>query len=254
MDTNVSRREVLAGCAAAASVGLAGCASGELTASAAITDELAAEGVTSLSVDVTNGDISVQDEQRQSVRVEGQKRAASEQDLEDVGLETRRKGDTLVLAADHGEDGWLPSFGTNSEVNLALAVPESLSAVEAGTTNGDVEAEGLGTNLDAETTNGDVDVRDHRGAATAVTTNGEVSLRLDEGADVTAESTNGDIEVVTPASMAAQFSLETTNGDVSVEGVDGLSVGDTDSFETVTGDGTHEVRCETTNGDITVRS
>jgi DUF4097 and DUF4098 domain-containing protein YvlB len=54
--------------------------------------------------------------------------------------------------------------------------------------------------------------------------------------------------------MAAQFSLETTNGDVSVEGVDGLSVSDTDSLETVTGDGTHEVRCETTNGDITVRS
>ncbi|WP_159900282.1 DUF4097 family beta strand repeat-containing protein [Salinirussus salinus] len=254
MNKNVSRREVLAGCAAAASAGLAGCASGELTASAPVTDELAADGVTSLSVDVTNGDITVRDDQRQSVKIDGQKRAPSEEDLADVGLETRREGDTLVLAADHPDDGWLPSFGTNSEVNLDLAVPESLSAVEAGTTNGDVEAEGLDADLDSETTNGDIDVRDHRRAATAVTTNGEVSLRLDEGADVTAESTNGDIEVVTPASMAAQFSLETTNGDVSVEGVDGLSVSDTDSLETVTGDGTHEVRCETTNGDITVRN
>lgn len=254
MDRTVTRRDVLTVCAAAASAGLAGCASGELTASATITDELAADGVTSLSVDVTNGDITVRDEQRQSVKVDGQKRAPSEEDLADVGLETRREGDTLVLAADHGDDGLLPSFGTNSEVNLDLAVPASLSTVEAGTTNGDVEAEGLAADLDLDTTNGDIHVRDHRGATTAVTTNGEVSLRLEEAADVTAESTNGDIEVVPPASMAAQFSLETTNGDVSVEGVNGLSVEDTDSLETVTGDGTHEVRCETTNGDITVRN
>jgi len=254
MNKNVSRRDVLTGCAAAASAGLAGCASGELTASAPIAEELAVDGITSLSVDVTNGDITVQDGQRQSVALEGQKRAPSEADLEDVRLRTRREGDTLVLTADHGDDGWLPSFGTNAEVNLGLTVPESLSTVAAGTTNGDVEADGLAAGLELDSTNGDIGVREHRGAATAVTTNGDVSLQLDESGDVTAESTNGDVELTVPGSMAARFSLETTNGEVSVEGVDGLSVGDTGSLETVTGDGTHEVRCETTNGDITVRN
>lgn len=254
MDRTLTRRQVLTGCAVGASAGLAGCMSSELTATAPVTDELAVDGITALSVDVTNGDVTVEDEQRQSVKVDGQKRAASEEDLADVSLETRREGNTLVLAADHGDDGWLPSFGTNGEINLDLTVPESLSLVEGGTTNGDVEADGLDASLDLDTTNGDIDVRDHRRAATAVTTNGEVSLQLAESADVTAESTNGDVEVVVPESMAARFSLKTTNGDVSVEGIAGLSVSDTDSLETVVGDGTHQVRCDTTNGDITVRS
>ena len=257
MDRTLTRREVLTGCAVAASAGLAGCASGELTASATVADELNADGVTSVTVDAINGDITVQEEQRQSVAVDGQKRVPSEEDLEGVSLETRHEGDTLVLATDHQDqqdDGWLPSFGPNSEVNLDITVPESLSTVAVGTTNGDVEAEGLEATLDLDTTNGDIDVRGHRGVARIVTTNGEVSLGLETGADVTAESTNGDVDIGVPSSMAAQFSLQTTNGDLSVEGIDGLSVGDTDSLETVTGDGTHEVRCETTNGDITISS
>ncbi|MFT4950058.1 MAG: DUF4097 and DUF4098 domain-containing protein YvlB [Natronomonas sp.] len=253
MDPTISRREILTGCAAAASTGLAGCLSGELTASAAVTEEIAGDGVRSLSVEMTNGDITVRDEQRGSVVVRGEKRAASEEALQDVRLETRREGDTLVIAAAHdGSDGWVPSLGTNAEINLDLTVPESLSTVEGDTTNGDVDAGRLDTDLDLDTTNGDVDVREHRGAASVVTTNGAVSLQLEAGADVTAESTNGDIEVGVPPSIAAQFSLETANGDVRVAGIDGLSVGETDTLEIVTGDGTHEVRCETTNGDITV--
>ncbi len=252
MDRTPTRREVLTGCAVAASAGLAGCAAGELTAATTVTDDIAADGISALSVEVTNGDITVHDEQRQSVVVDGEKRAPSEEDLENVRLETRREGDTLVLAADHGDDGWLPSFGRDAEVTLDLTVPESLSAVEVGTTNGDVDAGRLGTALTLDTTNGDIDVREHRGTASVVTTNGEVSLQLEAGADVTAESTNGDIDIGVPPSMAAQFSLQTTNGDVSIEGIEGLSVSDTDSLETVTGDGTHEVQCETTNGDITI--
>lgn len=252
MDRTPTRREVLTGCAVAASAGLAGCASGELTAAAPVTEDIAADGVSALSVEVTNGDITVHDEGRQSVVVDGEKRAPSEEDLENVRLETRREGDTLVLAADHGDDGWFPSFGRSAEVTLDLTVPESLSTVEVGTTNGDVVADSLGAGLALDTTNGDIDVREHRGAANAVTTNGEVSLQLDAGADVTAESTNGDIDIGVPPSMAAKFSLRTTNGDVSIEGIEGLSISDTDSLETVTGDGTHEVQCETTNGDITI--
>jgi len=215
MDRTLTRRQLLTGCAVAASAGLAGCAAGELTA-APVTDELAADGVPSVAVDVTNGDVTVQEQQRHSVAVDGQKRAASEEGLEAVGLETRREGDTLVLAATHGDDGWLPSFGVNSKVNLDLTVPESLSTVEVETTNGDIDAEGIDAVLDLDTTNGDVDVREHRGAAGIVTTNGEVSLQLETGADVTAESTDGDIEVGVLPSIATEFSLRTTNGDITI--------------------------------------
>ncbi|MEF8886686.1 MAG: hypothetical protein V5A30_02685 [Haloarculaceae archaeon] len=59
MDRRLTRRECLTGCAVAASASLAGCASGALTASATVAEELAADGVTSVTVDVVNGDVTV---------------------------------------------------------------------------------------------------------------------------------------------------------------------------------------------------
>lgn len=230
-----TRRRVIAGGASAVAAGLAGCLGGENDTEETVTDEIAADDIDRLSVETTNGEIRVHGEERDTVTLTARKQGQDEDDLDDVTVETERTGQTLNIVADDGKSGLAALFGPEPEVDLELAVPLSLATVEADTTNGDIQCNNLESSISAETTNGDV------------------ATELNDAEDIQAETTNGDIEVSVPPTIEAKLSLETTNGALDVRRLDGYEVDSESSVEATLGAGTHEIDCETTNGDVTVQ-
>ncbi|MDB2283624.1 hypothetical protein PM030_17530, partial [Halorubrum ezzemoulense] len=83
----LSRRNLLGACIAAGTATLAGCTSGSLEAETTVTREYDGTDISEINVQGVNGDIAIRDTQRETIQLNGTKRAASE----DAVLNARRR-------------------------------------------------------------------------------------------------------------------------------------------------------------------
>ena len=98
----LSRRRLLGGCAAAGTVGLAGCSSRSLAAETTVTETYDASEIATLAINVPNGTVDSTGQQRQTVGVEARKQAVDEDALGRLTLQNERSEDSLPLAVDSG--------------------------------------------------------------------------------------------------------------------------------------------------------
>lgn len=247
----LSRRELLAGCATLGAAGLGGCLGGSLDETETVTQEHDGADIGRVGVATPDGEVELRGVERETIQVAGTKRAADEDALNDITLEAEHDGDTLSLTAEVDDSDGLLSLEPSPRMDLAVEVPET-RAVEAETTNGDVNCELPAPDaVGVRTTNGNVNcTAGDPGTVSARTVNGDISLFLDELADVTAETTNGDVTITVPASAEPEVSFETTNGSLDITGLDAASLDVDSTVETTIGDGTHRIAVETTNGDF----
>ncbi|RJX48921.1 hypothetical protein [Halonotius pteroides] len=98
----LSRRTLLGGCAAAGTVGLAGCSSRSLAAETTVTEEYDASEIATLGVDIPNGTVDSTGQQRQTVGVEATKQAVDEDAFDRLTLQDERSEDSLSPAVDSG--------------------------------------------------------------------------------------------------------------------------------------------------------
>jgi len=232
---SMPRRQLLGGCASVGVIGLSGCISTGLDAEETISREYD-EDVSTVAIETVNGEVKVRGEDRETISVEGTKRAPDDDALDEISLESESDDETLAFRADVDSSSSFFSLGGESaRIDLTVWVPEEL-AVDADTTNGDM----------------DLDLRESDDV-TADTTNGDIAIAVASTPDMTAETTNGDVEIALPETAEPEISFDTTNGDIEVTGLTDSLDGDS-SIETTIGDGTHEISVETTNGDLTVRS
>lgn len=234
MERTVSRRRVLAASGALATAGLAGCTVQGREAEESVSREYDADAV---SLETIRGSVSITSAETETVEISGTKKAADDGDLDNVELNTTNS-DGLSVSVDV-DGSYLLS--PTPKVDLEVTVPHSVPAVESETTNGDITATDLQSDLTAETTNGEIRTLGHRGQVSATSTNGDIDLALVEADSVGAETTNGDVDVNVP-SATYDLDLETTNGGQDVSGID-----------TGTGGETYPIDVETTNGDIEIR-
>lgn len=230
-----TRRRVLAGGAAAVVAGLAGCVGSENDAKETVTEERQAANIEQVAVEGTNGRVTVRGSDRETISLTGVKRAPNEERLEQLTIEVTETGETLSITTSDDGGGSLTNLGSAPAVDMELDVPRSMADVGV------------------ETTNGDVVVKEVDGTIAAESTNGDVTAALTESADVIAETTNGDIELTVPPTIEAELSVDTTNGSLDIDGLDGYESASDSSVETKLGAGTHQIECETTNGDVTVQ-
>ncbi|MDJ0906428.1 MAG: DUF4097 family beta strand repeat-containing protein [Woeseiaceae bacterium] len=175
---------------------------------------------------------------------------------EDVGGEQRLhtvSGDVMTQAA--GSDvsaqavsGDVDVRGDGSEIETS-----------ANTVSGDVTVVGVSGAVGAEAVSGDVMVRDGSfERASLNTVNGEIDFQagLENGGKLTAESVNGDVDVVFEGSVSARFDIETFNGSISncfgprAQRTSKYAPGWELSF--TQGDGDGRVTISTLNGDIDI--
>lgn len=263
------RRALLSAGLAAGSAALAGCPSVLFGDWETRSDERTFEVTdgTPVRVRTRNGDVALESHDGTAVEVDVTFRARSEDALDRLDLVgEERSGEFVVEPTDVDSDR-----ATGAELSVRL--PASLPVAGARTTNGDVTAIDVAGGGRFETRNGDVEVRGLARAAVR-STNGDVTVRDveefrgavttngDAAADVPAplpgdasvRSTNGSVDAAVSPDVDARLLARTTNGDVSVDGLDlaDASVGD-DRVTGRLGDGTHELELVTTNGDVDVR-
>ena len=269
MQHDISRRQLLGGGSLGTLGTLAGCLATGRGAAETVTETYETSDLSSLALETVNGAITVDGAEGDAIEVTADKAAPTEDTLESVTLESNRSDGQLTLETNFETTPFL--FGPDPKVDLAVTVPSGIQLARAETTNGDVatrnvtgdlvagttngriDAEGVDGGLSAETTNGEVHAAGVSGDVDADTTNGDIDIVLADGGDLTAESTNGEITVRAPESVDATVSIETTNGDISVEGFGDSTASSDSSLEMTLGDGTRRIRLETTNGDVSFR-
>ena len=231
----LSRRNLLGACIAAGTATVAGCTSGSLEAETTVTREYDGTDVSEITVQGVNGDITIRDAQRETIQLDGKKRAASEEDLDRITLQADQSDDRLSLAVESEDSGFLPLGSSPLQMDLTLTVPEGL-------------------HLTAEATNGDVDIETSEAeSVTADTTNGDITLLASAPVEIRTDTTNGDISITLPATAEPAISVDTTNGDTTINGFQADSTESGSAVNRMVGNGTHRVRASSMNGDITIR-
>jgi len=225
---------------------------------------------TAFSLTVTNGDVSVDGDDREDVRLSGTKWTRGDESLLDrLRLQVEREGEDGDLTIDgNGED-----FSKPVGIDVTATIPDALPVREVVSVNGDVELSSVtGDDLTVSSTNGEISLNSVDAAPEIATTNGDVRTReladlrsietlngdvdaelLGLTDDVTIETTNGDV-VLRLGGVDARIHARTGNGDVSIAGLDvTVDSSSDDLLEGTIGNGGPTLVIETTNGDVTLR-
>lgn len=107
--------------------------------------------------------------------------------------------------------------GTDATADLTAELPAGV-AVDARTTIGSVQVDGIAAGVTAHATNGTVQAWNVSGPLSLSTTNGNVRVTADSLAPsdpVTLTTTNGTLRAELPAGLQGSFDLSTVNGSVS---------------------------------------
>ena len=286
----VSRRRLLAGGVVTAAAALAGCvAAGSREVQEDETETFAVDDLESVSVGARNGQLTVRSEDRETIAVRRVTRAASEDDAENVWLESTQTGDRLDLAVEREDSPGLIRIGPNPRMDLEVTVPEGFEVERAAVRNGTVDVADVAGPLVVEARNGVVEIRDVDGDLTATARNGtvdvagvagpltaetrngpvelanvagDVDVRTRNGAvdvtavdgDVEVQTRNGEVSLEVPSTLDAVIGISTRNGEISVDGIDDLTATSGDSsFHGTAGEGSRRIALETRNGAVTVR-
>lgn len=211
-----------------------------------------------LEIRNTNGRIQVEVGEGDAVTIMAERtvKAATEEAARDAleSFEIREtvSPDRIVLDSTSGDLGF--TFNLSRRVDYTIRLPRS-AGLTIRTTNGDVDATGLGGRFDVDSTNGRVVASGLEGEAAVETTNGTISLtmaRLSPGG-VSCETTNGRITLSLPSGIDADLSAQVTNGSIDYSGID-LNVLEESRrrLDARIGEGGPEIRLHTTNGRIRV--
>jgi hypothetical protein len=149
-------------------------------------------------------------------------------------------------------------FHRNSDAraDLVAEFPPDV-VVDASSTNGSVEVNGMVAGVTARTVNGTVDASNVSGPLVLSTTNGNIRLSADSLADadvVRLSTTNGMIHAELPAGLQGNFDLSTVNGAVSSDfPIPAASAGRaTHHLQGQVGSLSRLVKMRTINGPVTV--
>ena len=154
-------------------------------------------GVPDVDLSTFDGRIEVRGWDRSEVRVVVEKRAANQERLEEIEIETEQSGDRVRVAARRRDADGLRfslSMGSNWRgARLIASVPRE-SNLAAGTDDGRITVADVAGTIELSTDDGRIRGEGLRGAVRARTDDGSVQLEQVEG-DVAAHTDDGSIRV-----------------------------------------------------------
>lgn len=165
-----------------------------------------------LHVTSENGSISVQESDRINVGIIAQIRAQTPQRLE-----------ATLVTAEEAVDGSLSVFVVWPEgrrknregCSFEIQIPGA-NGVDLQTSNGRLEAVGLGGKAELRTSNGAIRVERHRGTIQAQTSNGKIEI-TGASENVTAHTSNGSVHVGLQPDATGPIDVKTSNGRIELE-------------------------------------
>lgn len=159
-----------------------------------------------------------------------------------------------------GRAGRMNVRDNDVEVNFTVRVPSGVRFV-GRTVNGEVEANRIGSDVEASTVNGGINIS-ASGIAQAATVNGSIKAAMgsaDWPSELKFNTVNGSITLDFPAGLSADVRAETLNGDVNsdfpmnVQSAQAERRGQPRRVSGTIGGGGHQLVLKTINGDINLR-
>ncbi len=178
--------------------------------------------------------------------------AKAEERLSNMKTVITTEGDTLRVKADFGAERV-----NNQSISYEITLPTNASAI-ADTSNGSIEVSELTGDLQLETSNGEINIQSTEGPSgiDAETSNGRivVSANPTDGR-YQLNTSNGSITVRLPEELGVDVTASTSNGSVDLGPGQWAITGGKISTKNVSaqrGDGSLELRMDTSNGSITI--
>jgi hypothetical protein len=199
------------------------------------------------SIENANGAIEIVAGNDASVRVEAEKRAKSEEALQDIEIVIEGSGDAVSVRTVHHRRQ------DSGGVSYRVALPAEARVV-ASTANGEVTVKGIQGRVQAESVNGALRIEDVAGEIDAETTNGsiEATYRAVSGGRHRFETTNGAVRLFLPAGAGGSIDAETTNGSIDVDFPLNLTRTSRRHIRGNFGSGSSSFQISTVNGSVTV--
>lgn len=200
-----------------------------------------------------NGDVHIRGWDRNEVRVEAVKNAASQGLLNEARIDVDSSADAISIRAKYAE-------GTNTNpgsVEFTLTVPRSARLDEIKLINGAIDIEGVTGEVNASSVNGPLRAEKIAGDVHLSTVNGKLEAtfeRLDPANTISMNSVNGSIELSIPSDAHAEFSARNVSG--GIDNDFGLPVSQSETAGSqlhgvVKGGGTH-IQLNNINGPICI--
>jgi len=289
-DPSVPRRAVLGG-SVALLASLAGCSGDDAVVVGKRDESTATYDLQSgtVRVDAESGDVTVRPGGDDEVRVTTTKSGSIFASMDATTVTSTLEDDTVVVETTTEPAGW---FSPHPDVDVDVDVPSGVAVASVAVENGDAVVDGAPVRQEAtvESRNGDAVVRDVEGDVSAETVNGDAAAESVDGfaaarsengdatirecagvdgaatrngdataevtslrGDATIRSQNGDVDARLAPDLDARVVAQTDNGDVELSDAPLSAETDTEEYvEGTMGDGTHELRLTTQNGDVTV--
>ena len=222
---------------------------------------LAAGG--SLEIKNTNSLIEIDPSDGDKVSVTAERIAkagtdeAAKQAAEAIEIKETVTGSSITLDASitHAVIG-INIMGGSRQVKFHVRAPKGTRLILSNT-NGNIDVRDMTGELRLSTTNGRIQGRNLEGNTRAETTNGLINLNYSAiGADgITAETTNGKVEITLAKSIKARLNARVTNGAITAEDLPlAISEQSRRRLTATMNGGGPEIRVETTNGAVSLRS
>ncbi|HTQ58314.1 MAG TPA: DUF4097 family beta strand repeat-containing protein [Bryobacteraceae bacterium] len=166
-----------------------------------------------VSLQNINGDVHIRAWDRNEVRIDAVKSAASRNLLNEARVEVESTADAIDIQTRYGDAG-----ATNpGKVEFTVMVPRHARLSEIKLINGALDIEGVSGGVNASSVNGTVRAQKIAGDARLSTVNGRLEAsfdRLSGARNITLASVNGPISLSIPYDAAAEFNARNVTGGI----------------------------------------
>ena len=165
----------------------------------------------SFEIQNSNGSIHVKTWDEDTVRIEAEKEAKSQDHLDDIEIVIDGSSDSVSVETVHHRRS------NRGKVSYVISIPAEAD-VSVTTANGSVTIKGIHGHVTARSTNGSLKVEGIVGDIDARTTNGSIRARYERATDGshTFKTTNGSVRVYLPSDAGGDFEANTVNGSIKV--------------------------------------
>lgn len=208
-----------------------------------------------------NGSVAIHTWDRAEVRIEGEKRASSPEDLKDLEVSIEVTANALVIKTTYPSHafGWFSWLWHQhqEEVHFTLTVPATARIADIGTVNAGITIEGVRGAVKASTVNGNIQATGLQDDTAFSTVNGAIRAEfgtLNSKRHLKFTTVNGSVTVALPKTAGATIAASTVNGGVSCDFPVQLTHSGRNRLDGTIGDGDASLKATTVNGGIHLES
>jgi DUF4097 and DUF4098 domain-containing protein YvlB len=175
-----------------------------------------------VSLQNVNGDISIETWDKNEIRIEGEKFARTEAELERIELtiELSETAADIKVHLPKRATGWFGNNSIRGGVRFKLMVPATADLARIKTVNSSVDVNGARGPAHLETVNGRIRAHNLGGHAKLSTVNGQIDasfVEVSSNADLSFNTVNGSVKLTLPENTGAQLHASVVNGHVDCE-------------------------------------